>query len=179
MIEDSLWLITSIIVVIVLLIIFPVMHTMEKQDDLVQIQLMNEVNLFLHDVKSKGHITRADYEQFNAKLAQLGNHFEVIIDHQKRVFAPVYDDPLDATSFSGKISTVYDLVTNQEIVETLYSTSNLTGAYYFQRGDFITIRVSSTLKSRYQKMREMALQTSSNTPSFFVRLSGMVAHEAY
>ncbi len=179
MIEDSLWLITSIIVVIILLIVFPVMHTMEKQDDLVQIQLMNEVNLFLHDVKTKGHITRADYEQLNAKLAQLGNHFEVTIDHQKRVFTPVYDDPLNTASFSGKISTVYDLITNQEIVEALYSTGNSTGSYYFNRGDFITICVSSTLKSRYQKMREIILQTSSDTPSFFVRLSGMVAHEAY
>ncbi len=179
MIEDSLWLITSIIVVIVLLIIFPVMHTMEKQDDLVQIQLMNEVNLFLHDVKTKGHITRSDYEQLNAKLAQLGNYFEVKIEHQKRVFAPVYEDPLDAASFSGKISTVYDLITNQEFVEKLYSASNSTAAYYFNQGDFITVSVRSMLRSKYDRVRDFILLNSTDTPSFFVRLSGMVAHEAY
>ncbi len=179
MIEDSLWLITSIIVVIILLIIFPVMHTMEKQDDLVQMQLMSEVNLFLHDVKTKGQMTRVDYEQLAAKLARLGNHFEVKIEHQKRLFAPVYSDPLNATTFSGKISTVYDLITNQEIVEALYSSTNSSGAYYFGRGDFVTISVKSTLKSKFDRMRDIILLTSSETPTFFVRLSGMVAHEAY
>ncbi len=179
MIEDSLWLITSIIVIIILLIVFPVMHTMEKQDDLVQIQLINEVNLFLHDVKTKGKITRVDYEQLNAKLARLGNYFEVKIEHQKRLFAPIYDDPLNANTFSGKISTVYDLITDQEIVEALYKTGSSTGVYYLNRGDFVTISVNSTLKSKFDRMRDIILLTSSDTPSFFVRLSGMVAHEAY
>ncbi len=179
MIEDSLWFITSIVIVIVLLIIFPVMHTMEKQDDLIEMQLMNEVNLFLHDIKSKGYMTRGDYEQLNAKLGQMGNYFEVKIEHQKRLFTPIYSDPLDIDTFSGKISTVYDLITNQEIIEKLYSKSNSAAAYYFNRGDFITVSVRSTLKSKYDRMRDVILLTSSETPSFFVRLSGMVAHEAY
>ncbi len=177
MIEDSLWIITSIVIIIILLIVFPVMHALEKQDEMIQIELMNQVDQFLHDIKSNGQLTRASYEQFNARLARLGNHFSVKIEHHQRLYTPIYDDPLDETTFSGDIATVYDLVSNEMIIEQLYDAGNAEKTYYFKRGDFVTISVNSTLRSKYDKMRDLFLLLQSETPTFYVRLSGMVAHE--
>ncbi len=177
MIEDSLWIITSVFLVIILLIVFPLMHTLEKQDDMIQIQLMNDVDQFLNNIKQTGKLTRADYEQFNAKLASLGNYFVVKIEHQQRIYTPVYDDPLDVSTFSGNIDAVYDLVSNGSIVDQLYDVTNREGAYYFKRGDYVTVSVNSTLKSKYDRLRDLILLLQSETPTFYVRLSGMIAHE--
>ncbi len=179
MVEDSLWIITSIVIIIVLLIVFPLMHSLEKQDDLIQIELMNQVDIFLSDIKARGKLTRADYEQFGTKLAGLGNHFEVNIEHHRRLYTPVYGDPLEPASFTGDIDAVYDLVPNKDIVNQLYSPTNVDATYYFQRGDFVTVSVSSTLKSKHDKIRDLILLLQTETPSFYLRLSGMVAHEAY
>ncbi len=178
MIEDGLWLITSVIIICVLLIVFPVMNTMEKQDAFIQMQLVDEVDGFLHDIKDKGHLRQSDYEQFVGKLAGLGNSFKIDISCKRRQFTPIYDDPLDMGTFNGKITAVYDYLTHEEIVAQLYAEGSA-GCYYFKEGDLITVGVTSTLQSRSDKLREMILLTALDDPSFYVRLSGVVAHEAY
>ncbi len=152
---------------------------MQKQDAFIQLQLVDEVDDFLQDIKSKGYLSQSDYEQLASKLISLGNSFEVNIELKRRQFTPVYDDPLDLSTFNGRIATVYDYVTNREIVERLYAVDNVAGRYYFKEGDYVTISVESTLQSRADKLRQMILQVAADGPSFYVRLSGMVAHEAY
>ncbi len=179
MIEDGLWLIVSVIIICILLIIFPLLSTMEKQDDFIQIQLVDEVDAFLCDIKAKGHLTQFDYEQLSSKLALLGNSFTINIELKRRQFTPVYDNPLDVSTFNGKITAVYDYVTNGEIIAQLYAASNADKCYYFKKGDFVTVSVESVLQSRADQLRQMLLQVATDSPSFYVRLSGMVAHEAY
>ncbi len=178
MIQDSLWLIVGSIVLVMLLIIFPVLNILEQQDELIQIRLMDETDYFIRQIKSQGKLTKSMYETYNAKLATLGNSFEVEIERRVRHFVPVYDDPTDTSSFNGEVAAVYDLTTNSEIIEELYNSTNTSHAYFFNRGDYIVVKVQSKLKSRATKLRDMLWRINTTTPTFFMRLSGMVLHEA-
>lgn len=178
MIDNGLWLIVSTVLLIVLLIIFPVMNIMEKQDAMIQIQIMDDLDFFVRDIKTQGQLTKPMYEQFSQKLAAYGNHFKIDMIHQKKQYVPVYEDPTDTKTFTGRMQAVYEVMTHREIVDLLYSADNADQVYYFNQGDYITVSLSSTLKSKATQIRDMLWSVNTDAPSYYMRLSGMIAHEA-
>lgn len=178
MIEQSLWKITAFILVIILLIIFPILHMLEKQDEIIQIRLMDEVDHFLSQVTAQGKISAQSYEQFQTKLNALGQPFNVSLLHEKKVFVPIYTDPTDATTFTGKMAAVYDEIPSDEIKRLLFPENSMAKQdYAMSKGDYLTVVVKSSLKSKAQIMKEAIWQVHTDAVSYYVRLSGRIAHE--
>jgi hypothetical protein len=118
------------------------------------------------------------YEQFTTKLNGLGQDFDVQILHEKRIFVPVYEDPTDQTTFTGEMHAVYDEIPTSEITNALFPEDHINQMdYKFSKGDYCTVTVKSTLKSKAQILKESIWNINSDSISFFVRLSGRISNE--
>ncbi len=176
----ALWQILAILMAVLLMIMFPILNSFEKEDDFTRIQILDELDYFVSKIKQSGSISRRDYELFSSSLNKLGYPFEIKMNHYKEIYVPVYDNPSDYTSFNGEIKRVEELFTDQEIKDCLYprKSDERGKTYYMKKGDYITVSVKSKVKSKYQKIRETFLNTSNNT-FFYAKLGGLIQHEAY
>ncbi len=176
----ALWQILAIFTALILMIIFPVMNAFEKEDDLIRLQILDELDFFLSKVKQSGSISKRDYELFNQALNNLGYPFEVKINHYKQIYVPVYDDPQDFDSFTGEIQKVEELFSDKDIKGCLYPlNSGVEGKpYNMSKGDYITVAVKSKVKSKHQKLKSMLLGVS-DMQVFYAKLGGLIQNEAY
>ncbi len=173
----ALWQILSIFLAMLLMMIFPIMNSFEKQDNLVRIAMLDELDFFVSKVKSSGYISKNDYELFSESLSNLGYPFEIKISHYKKIYVPVYEDPKDFSTFNGDVKVTEELFSNSDILDTIYPKNNdKSSKYFMNKGDYILVKVKSKCKSKYQKLRESLLNTDEKT-TFYSRLGGIIQNE--
>ncbi len=176
----ALWQILAIITALILMVVFPIMNAFEREDDLVRIQMLDEVDYFVSKIKQTGSISKRDYELFSSSLNNLGYPFDIQIEHYKQIYVPVYENPNDFSSFNGEIMRTEELFTDNEIKEVLYPLdSSVEGkSYDMSKGDYISVSVKSKVRSKHQKLRNMIF-TLDNEQFFHAKLGGLIQNEAY
>ncbi len=180
MLENSLWNVLAIILAVFLMIVFPIMHSFEKQDQIVRLNVLNETDIFLDAIKAKGYIDKSDFINFKDKLATTGFAFDVKLEHKKMLFVPVYDDPTKEDTFTGDVRVVSELFSDYEIKDVLFGekAKEYKATYKMSRGDVFTVIVKSKVKSKAQKLKEMLFVLNSDSV-FYVKLGGSIQNEAY
>lgn len=179
MLVQSLWKILAISLALVLMLIIPMMHGFETEDRFVKLNLLDELDFFLDRISQAGEISKNSYLEFKNSIDSLGYPFDIEIKHYKKIYVPVYDNPVDTNSFKGNIKRVEELYTNSEIIDTLFPKEEKIGkSYIMNKGDFVVVTVKTDVKSKYQKLREMLflIRTEHN---FFARLGSVIKNEAY
>lgn len=175
----ALWQILAVLTAVVLMILFPIMNTFEREDDLIRLQMLDQLDYFVSKVKQSGSISRRDYELFSSKLNQLGIPFEITIEHYKQIYVPIYEDPLDFTSFHGRIQRAEELFSDAEIKARLFpiETPEQGKDYTMSKGDYISVSVKSKVKSKHQKLKSMLLGGEQEA-FFYAKLGGVIQNEA-
>ena len=84
--EDSLIVIFSIIIAVILMFLFPIMDTWERQDDISYMAVYSTVVEFVDSARNLGYITPEMYTQFLQNMGATGNRYDVTIEHRKRVY---------------------------------------------------------------------------------------------
>ncbi len=179
MFENSLWHILGVIIAVCIMIVFPIVHSFEKQEQIVRLTVLFEVDMFLDEIKSKGYIDSGDYIGFKRKLDANGYAFDIALEHEKKIFVPVYDEVNDVRTFKKSVKVVSELYSDREIKKVLFvEDNNAINTYTMSRGDRFTVIVSSKTKTRADKLKEMFLNTE-HKYSFYIRLGGLIQNEAY
>lgn len=175
----------AVMIGVVLLFIYPLYQSMERQDDLAQVITQKSVTRFVDAVRTKGYITPTMYKQFEEELATTRNVFDVEMVHEHKLYIPVYQDPAHANTFEGKFVTDYSNYYTSDIMKTLFpnSTESLNSEnrrYLMEVGDFFTVTIKNKNRTPATDMKDMLLanNTGDNT-KIFVTYGGMLINEDY
>lgn len=171
------------IIGIILLFIYPLYQSMERQDDLAQIVAHKTVTRFVDAVRTKGYVTPTMYKEFNEELASTGNLFEVEMVHEHKLYIPVYRDPANPNTFEGKYVTDFSNFYTDDIMKVLFpntteSLQSQNRRYLLEVGDFFTVTIKNKNRTPATHMKDMFLasNTGDNT-KIFVPYGGMVINE--
>ncbi|WP_010250303.1 hypothetical protein [Acetivibrio cellulolyticus] len=95
---DSLGKIIAIVLAVLLLFIYPTKNEFERLDETSRIYVLTETSKFVDSVRNLGYITPVMYEEFSSRLAATNNLYEIKMEHRKKRYDPVYDDPTAGVS---------------------------------------------------------------------------------
>lgn len=167
--EDSLIVIFSMILAVILMFVFPIMDTWERQDDISYMSVYATVVEFVDSVRNLGRITPDMYEQFIQGLNATGNRFEITLEHRKRLYGE---------DSSGQPISAYKNVYTSTIEGILNDTStpgNITDNYYnLAAGDYFYVSVKNTNKTQSTLIKEVLYASMQETFKIGVPYGGMV-----
>ena len=152
--EDSLIVIFSMILAVVLMFVFTIMDTWERQDDISYMAVYSDVVEFVDAVRNTGKITPNMYNQFLQSITATGNRFEVTMEHRKRLY-----------SFNA----YKNIYTNT--IETALKTGNYDD---FTAGDYFYVSIKNTNKTQSTLIKEVLYASQQETFKIGVPYGGMV-----
>ncbi len=162
--EDSLIVVFSMILAVILMFIFPIMDTWERQDDISYMSVYANVVEFVDSVRNLGYITPTMYSQFLQSINATGNRYEVTLEHRKRIY-----------QIDG-----YMNVYTTSIEEVLNNGDNYTD---MEAGDYFYVSVKNTNKTQSTLMKELIFASRQETFKIGVPYGGMIrnngSQEAY
>lgn len=177
MISESLWKILSFVLAIVLMILFPLLHLYEKQDEIVYYRVLDHANEFVNTVKYKGYIDEKIWNEFYQKINSYGYTFELSVSHKEAENIPVYGNPQDPDSFTGKTKKVYFEHPHIDIMDVIFPENQSAAmedrVYDMEVGDFVILDVKSTHNTKADVLRNSFLNSDIDNP-FHIRFSGMI-----
>lgn len=142
--KDNLSIVITMIVLVLLLIIFPLYNTFERQDDMSYNLVLKATTNFADEVMNAGYLDQRMYNNFVDQLANTGNIYDIQLEAHRRV---ITDDPNNGAQ---KIEQ-YIIDYNKDIFdENGKALSNINGktlksdVYYFNEGDKFYVRVKNS-----------------------------------
>jgi hypothetical protein len=177
--SDTFSKVIALIIAVLLLYIFPVENMLLRQDDITRIFVLNETAKFVDSVRNLGYITPVMYIQFNKKLAATGNHYNISMEHHRQKIDPVYEDPIDSTSFRHDYRSNYQTTYTDEILDCLFRSATEDTYYYLSKGDIFSVQVVNENKTMAAKVQEMLLMSDLPVEKIIINYGGMVRDENY
>lgn len=183
--DNPLWKITGFLLAAVLLLMVPLMNTLERQDNIAYTVVFSETNRFVDAARDTGYITPAMYQEFTGSLGATGNTYAIAIRHVRSEINPVYRQNGAVLEFTGEYTISRITVGERNILSVLFPTNTSLGVhdrarrYDMKAGDLLFIEVRNQGKTMAVAIRDMVLFQDTRSPSLFVRAGGMVRNEAY
>lgn len=135
--SDTLMTIIGIFIAVILMILFPLVETAGKNDDIAQTAVQMAASNFVNEVAKEGKITQRMYDELLVKIQATGNMFDVIIE------ARILDEnPEKRTVTSGlnvTESQYYSIYTN-----TIMDSLKDHGEYLLKKDDYILVTIKNT-----------------------------------
>lgn len=156
--EDSLITIFSIILAVLLMFIFPLMDTWERQDDISYMSVYANVVEFVDSARNLGYITKDMYDSFIRSVYATGNSYQITLEHRNFELVPSFE------------SGVYVNTYTNSIIEKL----NSDGRYDMEQGDYFYVSVKNTNKTQATQLQEVIYASSQETFKIGVPYGGMV-----
>ena len=157
--EDSLIVIFSMLLAVILMFVFPIMDTWERQDDISYMAVYADVAEFVDSVRNTGKITPNMYNQFLQRINATGNRYEVTLEHRKRVYSV----------------NAYKNVYTKTITDILDSGNDYTD---MKAGDYFYVSVKNTNKTQSTLIKEVLYASEQETFKIGVPYGGMVRNTA-
>ena len=169
---DSLSVIFATMVAAILMFMFPMMDTWERQDDLSYIIAYTAVVNTVDAVRNTGRLTADMYEDLVSTLNSTGNRFDVRLEH--RQFTVVGDD-------AGNPHVVYVNHYTSEILEHLYPSNPADPSDYreFRVGDYFYISVKNRNMTQATVLKQNIYGAAMETFKIGVPYGGQVRSEYY
>lgn len=171
--DDSLAVIFATIVAILLMFIFPLMDTWERQDDLSYMLAYSIVVDFVDTVRNTGYMTESMIMDFEEQLAATGNTYHIQYEHREIVYMP-YTDAAGETRY--KVGYLYHF--NEDIEEAIDvdRATNPDDPKYtnFQKGDYFFVSIKNTNKTQSTIVKEFLYASTLETFKIGVPYGGMV-----
>lgn len=158
--EDSLTIIFTLIIAVLLMFIFPLMDTWERQDDMSYMLAYSKVVDFVDSVRNTGYFTLDMLARLESDLSASGNVFEVQLEHRRLI----YPDE------GNEIGYLYSF--NEQINAELESDPN--NRYLLDKGDYFYVSVKNTNKTQSTLVKEFLYSTLFDSFKIGVPYGGMV-----
>ena len=156
--EDSLIVIFSMILAVILMFVFPIMDTWERQDDISYMSVYASVVEFVDSVRNLGYITPTMYTQFLQEINATGNRYEVTLEHRKRIYTPEINAYKNIYT-----TTIEDILFNQKKEYRDMAA-----------GDYFYVSIKNTNKTQSTLIKEVVYASRQETFKIGVPYGGMV-----
>ncbi|MCM3130599.1 MULTISPECIES: hypothetical protein [unclassified Paenibacillus] len=173
----------GLILALALMFIWPISNSLNKQDDISEIVVLNSVTQFVDSVRDKGFITPTMYNQFSDQLTLTGNTYDIQMEHLHKRYDPIYSD---AGEFLGGYNVNYEGFYNAQINEKLFPRTSTDGidhpnrVYKLAAGDFFNVTVKNTNRTAATLINDILTNTiNSPNSKIVIPYGGMVLNEDY
>ena len=163
---DSLSVVFATIIAAILMFLFPMVDTWERQDDLSFITAYAAVINTVDAVRNTGRLTDDMYSDLMAKLTATGNRFNVQLEHRALMYV----------TNGSNVETVYLNNYNTYILDKLKTTGEYTE---FRKGDYFYISVKNTNKTQATVLKENIYGTKLETFKIGVPYGGQIKNEYF
>ncbi len=181
MLESSIWKILSFILILYLLFVFPLLHALERQEDIAYQLAYNEVNIFVDSVRDRGFLSPEMMDGFLSRLHFTGLSYAVELTHEHKQYVPNYSDPADLNTFLGTYTALTEDFYDAEIMDVLYPENPLTPkeqrTYTFNQGDLFSVHVENTSSSLATALKRVLFLQGKEGTKTIITLGGMVQNE--
>lgn len=166
---DSLSVIFATIVAAIIMFLFPMIDTWERQDDLSYMAAYTAVVDTVDAVRNTGRLTADMYDDLVSTINATGNRFQVQLEHREYVTVP---------NGVGGYEVVYINHYTKEIVENYLDKSSENNEYKeFNRGDFFYISVKNTNKTQATMLKQNLYGARMETFKIGVPYGGQIKNE--
>ena len=148
--EDSLSIIFSIIVAVVIMFVVPLMDTWELQDNLSYVITYSAVTDFVDTCRNVGYVSLQSYLNFQNVLNSTGNTFDISMEHRDQKEIPAGD---------GTRTVYLNTYTNQ-IEYELYKEGG--GSYPLDKYDYFYVTVKNTNVTQASVINKLVANDSTN-----------------
>ena len=157
--EDSLSIIFSMIVALVIMFIVPLMDTWELQDNLSYVVTYAAVTDFVDTCRNVGYISIDSYNNLSGILSSTGNSFDISIEHRNQKTITTVE--------GGKtvFRTVYLNSYTNEILDTIHSvdpTTHNNNVYKLGKYDYLYVSVKNTNLTQASIINKLVASDTSN-----------------
>ncbi len=159
--EDSLAMIFTFILAVLLMFLFPLMDTWERQDDMSYMLAYSKVVDFVDSVRNTGYFTQDMLDQLSDDLTSTGNIFEIQMEHRKLIYG----------SNGGNLVTGYLYSFNDQIEEELEKNNRYDK---FDKGDYFFVSIKNTNKTQSTLIKEFLYSSSLSSLKIGVPYGGMI-----
>ncbi|NLE25622.1 MAG: hypothetical protein GX625_09825 [Clostridiaceae bacterium] len=183
--DRAFWKILAFLLCAVLMLLFPLMTVLDRQDDIAYNIVLTECNRFVDACRDTGYITPGMYSEFTNRISSTGNSYSIKLAHIKRSISPVYDQISGILNFTGEYEITHINHSEYAILEVLYPKNSMLSEhdksrrYEMSMGDLLFVEVQNKGKTMATAIRDMMMFRDTDNPGIFVRSGGMVRNEAY
>lgn len=132
---DSLATIITIFLAATLMFIFPLASISEMNDNEALAMVQSYTTEFVSQIRTKGLITRDDYDSFVQKLYATGNSYDIEFEVKVADVNP---------GKKTKNQHIGDKVYYSEFTNAITTALGASGKYYLKQGDFVSVSVKNT-----------------------------------
>ncbi|MFE4569131.1 hypothetical protein [Paenibacillus chitinolyticus] len=168
-----------LILAVLLLYIYPLSDSAAREDDLSRVIAFETMTRFVDNVRDKGRLTPAMYEQFQKELTTSGQEFDVNMEHKHKRYVPVYDDQ---GRFAEKYTVEDEAFYNAQILSVLFPENSLPPdradrTYKLGAGDYFTVTVRSLSRTPAVVWQDALNGTNTPGGQLYMPYGGMVRNE--
>lgn len=167
---DTLSVIFATIVAAIIMFLFPMLDTWERQDDLSYMAAYSSVVDTVDAVRNTGRLTESMYNTLLSATTATGNRFKIQMEHREYVIVPVEDASGAITGYEMVYVTHY----TNEILNHLETSGEYTD---FNKGDFFYISIKNTNKTQATMLKENLYGTRLETFKIGVPYGGQIKSE--
>lgn len=178
--------ILAAILAVILMYVFPLDNSAQKQDDLSFLVAFKSVTNFVDSVRDKGYITPTMYNDFFEELSTTGNTYEVTMYHKHKTYDPNYDNMTNPNNpaFLGGFTLNYDEFFNDQIMPVLFPANVKTQDdpsrwYKLSKGDYFSVQIKNTNRTPAQIMRDFFTNSNTTDAKINIPYGGMISNEDY
>ncbi|MFB5268096.1 hypothetical protein ACE41H_15115 [Paenibacillus enshidis] len=174
----------AIILACLLLYFYPMQTAYQQQDQIAYNIAYQATTNFVDAVRSKGYITPTMYKDFTRELG-VSNLYDIQMEHKAKQYNPVYLDPLDAATFTGKTDVYFEARYTESILAVLFPVGGGSDIadnrkYYMREGDFFTVTVRNTNTTKAVLMHNFLTNDhSGDSTRIYIPYGGMIVNEDY
>lgn len=168
---DSLGKIIAIFLAGILMFIFPLMETLQRQDDVAQTTVLSATTRFVDDVRNTRKITLERYTNFYTEISATGNTYAIELEHKIKDENPGKKAPLTGKDKIGE-NIYYTKYTTQILDDGLYVAAN--DEYNLKQGDLFYARVTNTNRTIGTMMQQFLFRNDASAYKIVASHGGMV-----
>lgn len=162
--EDSLITIFSIILAAILMFIFPIMNTWERQDDISYMSIYADTVEFVDSARNLGYITLDMYESFLKSIYATGNTYDITLEHRNFEIIPSGDD--------------YRSIYINSYTESIRKKLEDEKIYKMSEGDYFYVSVKNTNMTQATQLMQVVFASPQEPFRIGVPYGGMVRNSA-
>lgn len=156
----------------ILMFIFPLMETLQRQDDVAQTSVLSATVKFVDDVRNMRKLTQERYSSYITEISATGNSFASELEHKILDENVARKAPLTGKDKIGE-NIYYTKYTTQILDEGLYQdTSN--GMYNLKQGDLFSAKVVNTNRTIGTIMQQFLFRNDASAYKIVASHGGMV-----
>ncbi|OPA74802.1 hypothetical protein BVG16_23105 [Paenibacillus selenitireducens] len=165
-----------------LLYLFPLSHMFEQEDEISYLVAFQSVTDFVDRVRDKGYITPRMYNEFEERLSATGNSYDIDMQHARKRYTPVYQDPANASTFQNRIEVHDEIWYQSQIMQILFPDNALPmdqseRRYELHIGDMFEVTIKNKNPTQAGVFHSFLTQQEDSSTRIFIPYGGMVRNE--